>query len=677
MKSLYRILTLLFFVSMFITNGNAQSTADLSQIELINCAEINTEYLEFSPSFYQNGLIFITAPTKAGPKDDKIGETFFEMYFTEFDGLGMPTEAEDFSFQMNTRVHEGPVTFNRTFDQMYFSRNNLKRNSTKADDAGLIRMQVYESKKTFFDWEVPTKLSISNKEYDVMHPTLSPNGDRMYFTSNMPGSRGGTDIYVVNKVGDEWSDPVNMGPEINTDKNDAFPFIHESGTLFFASMGHKGMGGYDIFRVAVDGSKTMGTVENLGEPMNSKEDDFGLILNAEGDRGYLTSARPGGAGRDDIYMFNGFIAAPKVLSSIIRVYDEESKDRIEGAEIRVFENTRDGLVSGGELYDVVVMPDRAGSQDLTLKLIRKNTADLGSPDMLSNPDGESPFDMQSGKSYIFFVTKDGYTSNELTYSTVGKEGEQIVEVPLSKERCAQVTGQVKNASTGAGIANAVVRMTSSCGGREEFIQTDGNGNFDACLPPNCNYTFIGEKSGFNPGNSSLNITPGASGLNTVLNLTPIAPVATTRNTTPFPVGTEIVFEKIYYDFNKSAIRTGAARELEEAVRIMQSYPSINIQLISHTDSRGGNTYNQKLSNSRAESAKRFMVSRGVAPSRITTLGMGENQPRNGCVDGVNCSEEEHQYNRRTELKVVSISENVRVEYGNKGPDRIDTRRGRN
>lgn len=674
MKSLYRIFAVLCLLSLLGNVLNAQS-GNLNEIKLVNCSEINTEYLEFSPSFYQNGIVYITNPTTAGPKDSKIGETFFQMYFSEFDGQGLPTESDNFSVQMDTRVHEGQVTFNRTFDQMYFSRNNLKRNSTKAAETGIVNMQVFESKKTFFDWEVPLKLPISNKEYNVMHPTLSPNGERMYFTSDMPGSRGGTDIYVVSKVGEDWGDPVNMGPEINTDKNEAFPFIHESGTLFFASLGHKGMGGYDVFRVSVDGTRVMGGVENLGEPINSKEDDFGLILNAEGNRGYLTSARPGGAGRDDIYMFDGFIAAPKMLSSIIRVYDAETKDRIEGAEIRVFENTSEGLVSGGELYDVVVLPATAGSDDLVLKLVRKNTSDLGDADMLSNGEGESPYDMQSGKNYIFFVTKDGYTSNELNYSTIGKEGEQIVEIPLSKERCAQVTGQVKNASTGAGIANAVVRMNSSCGGQEEFIQTDGNGNFNSCLPPNCTYTFIGEKSGFSSGTSNLGVSPGSSGLNTVINLSPLAPAVV--NTNPFPVGTVIVFEKIYYDFNKSAIRTGAARELDEAVRIMQSYPSINIQLISHTDSRGGNAYNQKLANSRAESAKRFMVSRGVAPSRISTLGMGENQLRNGCADGVNCSEEEHQYNRRTELKVVSISENVRVEYGNRGPEVIDRKGGRN
>jgi len=479
---------------------------------------------------------------------------------------------------------------------------------------------------------------------------------------------GGTDIWMVKKVGDDWGTPINMGPEINTDKNDAFPFIHESGTLFFASMGHKGMGGYDIFRVNVDGSKTMGMVENLGEPINSSDDDLGLILNAEGNRGYFTSARPGGAGKDDIYMFDGFIAAPKMLSSLVRVYDAESKDRIEGAEIRVFERTGEGLVSGGELYDVVVLPERGGSKDLVLKLVRKNADNLGEPDLVTNPEGESDYTMQSGRNYIFFVTKDGYTSREMTYSTVGKEGEIIVEVPLSKERCADITGQVKNVVTGAGIPNAVVRTSISCGGKEEFIQTDANGNFSACMKPNCSYTFIGEKSEFNSGTSALNVNAGDKGLNTIINLTPVAPAVASN---PFPVGTVIVFDKIYYDFNKSAIRIGAARELDEAVRIMNSYPSINIELTSHTDSRGGNAYNQKLSNARAESAKRFMVARGVAPSRIRTIGMGENQLRNGCSDGVNCSEEEHQYNRRTEFKVVSIQENVRVEYGDRGPETID------
>jgi len=574
MKFLYRLFAVFTFIG-FVSVGATAQGGDLTQIKIKNCTDINTEHLEYSPSFYQNGLIFITAPTSSGPKDMKIGETFFEMYFSEFDGDGMPTDPEDFSFQMNTRVHEGPATFNRTYNEMYFSRNNLKKNATKADESGKVRMQIFQSKKTFFDWEIPTKLPFSDKEYDVMHPTLSPGGNTLYFTSNMPGSIGGTDIWMVKKIGDDWGTPVNMGPEINTDKNDAFPFIHESGTLFFASLGHKGMGGYDIFRVNVDGSKTL--------------------------------------------------------------------------------------------------PERGGSKDLVLKLVRKNADSLGAPDLLTNGEGESEYSMQSGRSYIFFVTKDGYTSNELTYSTVGKEGEIIVEVPLSKERCADVTGQVKNAVTGAGISNAVVRMSSSCGGKEEFIQTDANGNFSACLPTNCSYTFIGEKSGFNSGTSALTVNPGDKGLSTIISLSPVAPAVATN---PFPVGTVIVFDKIYYDFNKSAIRTGAARELDEAVRIMQTYPSINIELSSHTDTRGGNAYNQKLSNARAESAKRFMVARGVAPSRIRTVGMGENQLRNRCADGVNCTEEEHQYNRRTEFKVVSIQENVRVEYGDRGPETIDRMKSR-
>ena len=173
-----------------------------------------------------------------------------------------------------------------------------------------------------------------------------------------------------------------------------------------------------------------------------------------------------------------------------------------------------------------------------MKLVRKNADNLGEPDLVTNPEGESDYTMQSGRNYIFFVTKDGYTSREMTYSTVGKEGEIIVEVPLSKERCADITGQVKNVVTGAGIPNAVVRTSSSCGGKEEFIQTDANGNFSACMKPNCSYTFIGEKSGFNSGTSALNVNAGDKGLNTIINLTPVAPAVASN---PFPVACIILF----------------------------------------------------------------------------------------------------------------------------------------
>ena len=661
----------LFSAASFAQDANIV-TGDYSNVKLENCVGINTEHLEFSPTFYQNGIIFTSARLAAGPKDDKIGETFFELFFAEFDGSGMPFQAEDFSVLMNTRVHEGPVTFNRAGDMIYFTRNNLKNNATKADNEGLIRMQVYEAKKGYFDWEKSTPLPFNSDEYDVMHPTLSPDGKTMYFTSNMPGSVGGTDIWMVTKSDDAWGTPVNMGPEINTAKNEAFAFIHESGTLFFASMGLPGSGGYDLFKTSVSGSTVTGKIENLGEPFNTPEDDLGLILNAEGNRGYFTSSRGTGSGKDDIYKFDGFIAAPTALAGMLKVYDAKTGKPIEGAGVRVFERTSDGLIAGGELYDAILMPSSPGSSDLVLKLVRKGEGDLGDPDLFTDLEGLSPYDMQVGKQYIFLVSKDGYQSNESVYSTVGKSGDVIVEIPLDKYTCINLAGDVKTPG-GSPIANATVKMVSSCGSKD--ITTDANGKFNECLEPGCSYDFIGSKSGYNPGTSSVSVPlDGGGSMSTSIVLSPVSGGGPVGGGTLINTGTVIVLEKIYYDFDKSYIRTGAARELDELITIMKAYPSMTVELASHTDSRGTTTYNQNLSEKRAESAKRYLVARGISPSRVTTVGRGESTPRNQCADGVKCSEEEHQYNRRTEVRVTSIREAVRVEYGNRGPEIIDRMR---
>src|SRR5690606_30884883 len=136
-----------------------------------------------------------------------------------------------------------------------------------------------------------------------MHPSLSPDGMKLFFSSNMPGGYGGRDIYMSEKQGDTWSKPVNLGPEINSEKDEAFPFFHESGVLFFASEGHSGYGGLDLFMLDLS-TRTWGKVINLGKPFNTPQDDFGMIVNTEGTSGYFSSNRDGGMGKDDIYFFD-------------------------------------------------------------------------------------------------------------------------------------------------------------------------------------------------------------------------------------------------------------------------------------------------------------------------------------------------------------------------------------
>ena len=154
----------------------------------------------------------------------------------------------------------------------------------------------------------------------------------------------------------------------------------------------------------------------------------------------------------------------------------------------------------------------------------------------------------------------------------------------------------------------------------------------------------------------------------------LSPLGNTSTTpTGLTSGSVIVLENIYYDFNKSYIRTGAARELDELLALMRQHPSMKIELGSHTDARGSNQYNQRLSDRRAASAKEYLVSRGIAGSRIAALGFGEGNLRNKCSDGVNCSEEEHQYNRRTEVRVTAIDTPLDVRYEDSGPKVIDRR----
>ena len=639
-------------------------------IQLRNTANINSTNLEFSPAYYQNGIVFASSRYKAGKRDKKINETFFELFYADTDGNGEPLKPRPFSFQVNSYLHEGPVTFNRSMDKIYFTRNNIKKGFRKSDSRGVTRLKIYEAKKGAYDWQDVHELPFNNDEFSCAHPTLSADETKLYFSSDRPGGQGGMDIWVVEKSGDSWGEPYNLGPEINTVGHDVFPFIHSSGNLFFASNGHGGQGGLDMFMVNIaEGSNK---VQNLGTPFNSAADDLGLILSPDGKSGYFSSDREGGAGKDDIYYFDapeGIFGATTadVLTSLITVYDKKDNSLIEGASIRVFEKKNDGFLSGNNnLYEAVLLPAEEGSNELVFKLIRKDANSLGEADRMSDAKGEATYGFMGEREYLIVVTKDGYAGKEVTYSTIGNATIDNIRIPLEKPSCAMVSGVVKNKANNNLLPNTVVKIWNGCTGEEMEIFANDKAEFEYCAKPGCDYMIKGIKSDFS--GDFLKIPASeltGDGLVKEIMLTPVS------RGPSIGAGTVIVLENIYYDFNKSSIRTGAARELDELVMMMQTYPSMVIDLASHTDSRGKSNYNLQLSQSRAESAKQYLVAHGIAPHRIRAVGYGESQPRNRCVDGVKCSEEEHQYNRRTEVKVTSIDAPVNIRYGNNAPEKID------
>ncbi len=672
-----RFLLLLF--SFFAISALAQQSSSKSkskdklyekegerQIEVNNSVLINSPNLEFSPVYYQNGLVYVTSRYKSGAVDKKINETFFELFYSELDAAGNPTKPQEFSVNINSQAHEGPVSFSRDGERMYFTRNNMQKGMTKADSKGITRLKIYEAKRGTFDWENVEEMSFSSDEYSVMHPSLSADGKTLYFSSDMPGGYGGFDLYMVTRTRARWTSPVNLGKRINTDKNDVFPFIHDSGTLFFSSNGHKGQGGLDIYSVDLSNETSKGIVINLGAPFNSNDDDLSLILNEEGTKGYFTSGRKGGVGKDDIYQFeapNGLnnLGERPMLNAQIIVVNEATGERLSGAGVRIFEQAKDGFLTEKNAYDVELQPISSGSSELVMKLRRKDAKSLGAPDFYTDDNGELVRPLEQGKKYLILVTKEGFRSGELM--TSGDDGNGTgLRVNLVEDRCITIGGSLRDANNSKALTDVKISITNTCDGTEETFNTDNTGNFATCLSEGCDYKISYMKAGYATETKNISVAAGAKDLDLDYVLSPSAVSNYSTVNKSISTGSTIVLENIYYDFNKSAIRKGEGRELESLANLMLQYPSMKIDLIAHTDSRGTVEYNMDLSMRRAQSAKKFLVTRGIAANRVNAFGYGETQPRNNCIDGTKCSEKEYQYNRRTEVKVTRLDEDVEVKY---------------
>ncbi len=633
-------------------------------IRLTNTSRINSPDLEFSPTLYHNGLVFVSR-YKSGPVDEKTGETYLELFYSELDPNGMPTRPQNFSVELNSQKHEGPVSFNRKGDKIYFTRSNQQNGISKADKRARVQLKIYQATQGYYDWENITELPFNSDRYSCMHPALSPDEKKLFFASDMPGGYGGMDLYFVEKLEKGWSKPINLGPDVNTRKNEVFPFFHESGTLFFTSDGHQGLGGLDMYMIDISGRK-WGRVINLGAPFNSINDDLGIILNERGTRGYFSSNREGGLGNDDVYMFEipaGIkgIELPEQINTIVTVYDAEQSKRVIGAGVYLYERSDDGLIDNEELYNLELVPDDKVSGELNFKMVRKKDEQLGEPRVLTNRNGEAVLPLQANKNYLLMVTKPGYVSQEVVVKTPEEGPFRPIEVVLESSNCINLDGVVSSDKYNLLIPNALVKVVNECDGKVETTRTNINGAFQVCLTMGCDFNVSVEKEGYLAGFTSVSTVKirGSRSANVEVKLSPKSDAVLKE---PIRTGTVIVLENIYYDFNKSAIRTGQARDLEALARLMKQYPSMVIELGAHTDSRGAEDYNMDLSIKRAESARDFLVLRGVATERIKAAGYGESRPRNRCVDGVECSEEEHAYNRRTDVKVIKIDETAIIGY---------------
>ena len=574
------------------------------QFKVSNLA-VNSIQADFSPTYYQNGIIFVS-----GRKQSVLSENlhlwdkapFLDLYYWGFGDKGV----ENFSKNLNTNVHEGPSSFYKNEKYLLFTRNSYSKGKVKEGKDGIVKLQIYQAQKEGGKWRKTEKLPFSHEDYSVGHPTVSSDGNTLYFVSDMPGGLGGTDLYFSTKLENgNWSELVNLGTKINTAGNEMFPFIHQDGTLYFASNGLGGLGGLDIYEAHFGRNHEILWVNNLGSPLNSSSDDFGLILDEAKSSGFFTSDRPGGKGHDDIY----------------RVELLKKNIRIEG--IVVDKYTRERL------------------PNVRLKVLEEH---IESNYLLTNQDGYFEFSIEPGKLYRLVLKKLQYLTKKDSLATGNIKPGQTIKVEIAMEKADFiVNAKTIKKNNHLPISESIrVTLLNKTSGDIDSLASDTDGEVELSLQPDSDYLLKAEKDNYFTLTKRFS-TNGLKDPKTFEFEFPMQEIVLEK---------PIKIENIYYDYDKWYIRQDALPELDKIFQLLVDNPQIEIELSSHTDARGDADYNLELSQKRAESVVNYLVSRGISAQRLIAKGYGENSLLNYCGGFVECSEADHQINRRTEFKVI-------------------------
>jgi len=320
--------TKLFFKNDDIASG-IFNTYEKNTLHDVN---YNTKYNDFGAIEYNNTIIFTSSRNEGVSVKRVYGwddQPLLDMYAVPVNN-GKGGLVERIKGDVNTIHHDGPASFNTAGTVMYFSRNNYFENKKINDEKGIMHVGIYKAELVEGEWKNTQPINLNNPNYIVYHPSLSKDGKLLYFASDMPGGFGGVDIYSSEiNIDGTFKTPVNLGNVINTDGNEGFPYIDANDNLYFSSDGQVGLGLMDVFVSVKNEENEIVNVINLGEPINSKKDDFAYYLDAEGFKGYISSNRKGGEGGDDIYAFTRI--PPLTLKG--QVFDLINNEPVAGAKV--------------------------------------------------------------------------------------------------------------------------------------------------------------------------------------------------------------------------------------------------------------------------------------------------------------------------------------------------------
>lgn len=613
-----------------------------------NLTHLNTAESQISPCLYDDQLVYLTQPSN-GRINPNSGNIFYEMFLAELDPA-IKKKPKHFATELRSTHHEGPLTFSKDLKQIFYTRTNTKNGVVQTDPRGKAGLKIYYAYKGAYEWEGIRELSFNSNDFSCVHPTLSPDGNRMFFASDRPGGFGGLDIYLSEWIAGKWSNPINLGPEVNTSKDEAFPFIHASGRLFFSSKGLAGLGGWDVFMIDLSGL-SWGKVYNLPAPYNSPEDDFGFILDEYANRGYFSSNRQGGMGKDDIYT----CTVPRGLESftggsstreVLTVYDAGNSRRLNGADLWLTETIRPEQNTGTP--QLVTTP----SGQLRLEIGHQLEGGGNQLKLTTDVEGKSDLLLKEGQSYHLLVFKSGFAPGEIRFDFSKNGPSRPLEIALQPSNCMLVKGIITNQTTGVGIGSVNVSFTpTDCAPQPVTAKTDQAGWFYACVPKGCNYQIVARHPGYLEKTSAIG-TSHARLDRQEADLMMIPRQQTTQGEMLRPEAV-IVLEDLEYDGDKFELNPLFTKELDLLLDLLKSQPKLTISLSNHTETNGPSAYFDEISARRVDSIRDYLVARGINPDRLQLQSHGIEVPRNDCANNPKCSLDEHRKNRRTEVTILS------------------------
>ncbi len=589
----------------------------------VDTVTFNSTENDFSPIMITSEkIVFTSSRSKSAWISRKHGWTnnnYYNIYVTE-KSEGFYSKPTLFMKDLKSKYNSGPICFSKDGNTVYFSRNSADKKTGKSTD-GNFKLKIFKAALNIDCFEKVDELPFNNVEYNCAHPALSADGNSLYFASDMPGSLGGMDIWVC-KLGADgvWGVPQNVGGSVNTKGNDMFPFITANNLLYFASDGHEGLGGLDIFEVKIKDGKP-GKVYNMGKPINSPADDFGITFSEEGKTGFLSSNRSRGGLDDDIFKFD-------VLRDVKR----------------------------GKILNLVV---KDKDTYLPMEFVRLQ---INNETVTTNDKGEYQLILEEDANYTYTASKDKYFDTKDSASTKSFPEDEISRnILMEKDPNLSLLAFILDAKSNQALSDVKISIKDMTAATAfDTYTTNATGDYRKPLKgkkigDKLNFQIMLEKPGY--VTKTLNFThditkEGEIKLNEVLNLT-IGKIEVGMD-----LAKMIDMKPIYFDLGKSKIRPDAAIELDKVVAAMKEYPNMIIELGAHTDCRSAAAANMKLSTARAKASAAYIISKKIDKTRITGKGYGESKLLNTCAcEGTikpNCPEEEHAKNRRTEFIIVKL-----------------------